>query len=102
MHPEDGRNRTAARAADRIADYIEAIPDNDPRLIKLQRVWDIAGDHKSVADRMVEELDVSIKGHGASRIGFQGGPPSEPSAWLDNYVSEHWDVLVRYLTFEAD
>ena len=81
------QNAEAAAACYEIIPYLEGLPDDDPRLEDLESIWE-AGlvdpdrDHDKVR---------------AAWIGFKGGPPAEPSAWLDAYVASYTGAGRRIL-----
>ena len=73
------QNAEAAAACYEIIPYLEGLPDDDPRLEELESIWE-AG--LVAPDRDHDKVR-------AARIGFKGGPPAEPSAWLDAYVASY-------------
>lgn len=78
--PDDARNAHAAAAADRIAAYLESLTADDWRFERIAQL-----------NQLADYASVTIDGSAdepwrASRIGFQGGPPADPSAWLDHYL----------------
>lgn len=93
-YPEDGRNQPAAEAAERIAAFVHDVPDTDLRLIRLTYLRQVAG--------LTESGVPTPERARASRVGFQGGPPSDPDLWLSVYVQETADALAETLASEAD
>jgi hypothetical protein len=74
---EDPRNAAAANACHEIIGYLEGLPADDPRLQRLEPAsagYIRDSDHNEVR---------------AARIGFQGGPPAEPSRWLEVFVASY-------------
>ena len=74
---EDPRNAAAATACHEIISYLEGLPDDDPRLERLEDAsagFISDGDHNEARP---------------ARIGFAGGPPAEPSAWLEAFVASY-------------
>ena len=74
---QDPRYAAAAAACHEIIRYLEGLADDDPRLERLEDAS--AGyirdpDHNQVRP---------------ARIGFSGGPPAEPSAWLEAFVDSY-------------
>lgn len=96
-YPSDPRNEIAAEAAEAIAGFLEALPDDDRRMVELGRLAWLEGALEG-AGGVTETMEM----HGAGRVGFQGGPPSDPSAWLDNYVANYRREVVSGLAHHAD
>jgi len=74
---DDPRYAAAAAACHQIVAYLEGLPDDDPRLERLEDAsagYISDGDHNEVRP---------------ARIGFAGGPPAEPSAWLNAFVASY-------------
>ncbi len=74
---DDPRNSAAAAACHEIIRYLEDLPDDDPRLKQLE---DASAGYIRDPDHNEAR---------AARIGFQGGPPADPSAWLDAFVASY-------------
>lgn len=98
-YPDDPRNELSAAALRALADHVERLPDDDPRIVA-------AGD--AVADEILEftGLDV-LGGYSASRIGFAypprgqraDGDPAATGIDLDReltwYVRENLQQMIR-------
>jgi hypothetical protein len=74
---EDPRYAAAATACHEVIRYLEGLPDDDPRLERLE----------DASDGYIRDPDHNQVR--AARIGFQGGPPAEPSAWLEAFVASY-------------
>ena len=72
---EDPRNAAVTAACHEIVRYLESLPDDDPRLKLLE----------DASEGCIRDPDHNEAR--AARIGFRGGPPADPSAWLDVYVA---------------
>ena len=76
---DGSRNATAAAACRDIIRYLEGLPDGDPRLTRLE----------DASEGFLGDPDREHDAVRAARIGFSGGPPAEPAAWLEAFVASY-------------
>lgn len=76
---DDPRNAAAAAACREVIRYLEGLPDGGPRLTRLE----------DASEGFLGDPDREHDAVRAARIGFSGGPPAEPSAWLEVYVASY-------------